>query len=226
MIKLIFRQFEISISHITGECAYIPFSSCREVESVSANQRPWQPSCFFDRPKKTNFVEDVVKFRQTLFSGSREVLTVSTNQRQGPSSLFSDQPEKHKLLGRWDCVPCQVLLNSVQQFQRISRKHLSQSREPIRVFTLSPKNTNVIEDVDTLIPVHSHWILFASYREEVENVSATRRPGRPIGLSDQHQKHKLGQQDIEILFPVRFRWIPFDGNREVRSYALKRYFEH
>ena len=32
---------------------WIPFSGFRgEVENVSANQRPWRPSCLFDRPKK------------------------------------------------------------------------------------------------------------------------------------------------------------------------------
>ena len=42
--------------------------------------------------------------------------------------LFTDQPEKHKLgRGLWDLASCQVLLNSVQRFQRKSRKCLSQS---------------------------------------------------------------------------------------------------
>ena len=38
----------------------ILFSGFRgEVENVSANQRPGRPSCFSDRPKNTNLVEDV-----------------------------------------------------------------------------------------------------------------------------------------------------------------------
>ena len=32
----------------------IPFSGFREVENVSANQRPGWPSCFSDRPEKHN----------------------------------------------------------------------------------------------------------------------------------------------------------------------------
>ena len=80
-------------------------------------------------PKNTNLVEGVeillpVKFRWILFSGFRgEVENVSANQRPGLPSCFSDRPEKHKLgRGRWDLASCQILLNSVQRFQRRSRK--------------------------------------------------------------------------------------------------------
>ena len=42
--------------------------------------------------------------------------------------LFTDWPEKYKLgRGCWDLASCQVSLNSVQWFQRRSRKCLSQS---------------------------------------------------------------------------------------------------
>ena len=80
-------------------------------------------------PKNTNFLEDVeillpVKFGWILFSGFRgEVENVSANQRPGRPSCFSDQPEKHKLgRGGWDLASCKVWLNSVQRFQRRSRK--------------------------------------------------------------------------------------------------------
>ena len=85
-------------------------------------------------PKNSKLVEDVdillpVKFRWIPFSGFRiEVENVSANQRPGRPSCFSDRPEKHKLgRGRWDLASCQVSLNSVQRFQRRSRKCLSQS---------------------------------------------------------------------------------------------------
>ena len=84
--------------------------------------------------KNTNLVEGVeillpVKFRWIPFSGFRgEVENVSANQRPGRPSCFSDRPEKHKLgRGCWDLASCQVSLNSVQQFQRRSRKCLGQS---------------------------------------------------------------------------------------------------
>ena len=90
--------------------------------------------CLLIDPKNTNLVEDVeillpVKFRWIPFSGFRgEVENVSANQRPGWPSCFSDRPEKHKLgRGRWDLASYQVSLNSIQRFQRRSRKCLSQS---------------------------------------------------------------------------------------------------
>ena len=107
---------------------WIPFSGFREVENVSANQRPEQPSCFSDWPKHTNLVEDVEillpgKFRWILFSGFREeVENVLANQRPGRSSCFSYRSEKQLGRERWDLDSCQVSLNSVQRFQRGSQK--------------------------------------------------------------------------------------------------------
>ena len=50
---------------------------------------------------------------------------VSTNQRPVRPS---DQRKKHKLgRGHWDLASCQVSSNSIQRFQRRSRKCLSQS---------------------------------------------------------------------------------------------------
>ena len=113
---------------------WIPFSGFGEVEYVSANQRPWQSSCFSDRPKNTNLVEDdeillLVKFRWIPFSGfGGEVENVSANQRPWLPFYFSDRPKKHKPgRGCWDLASSQVSLNSVQRFQRRSRKCLSQS---------------------------------------------------------------------------------------------------
>ena len=129
---------------------WIPFSSFRgEVENVSANQRPGWPFCFFPIGLKiTNVIEGIesllpVKFRWIPFSGFRgEVENVSVNQRPGRPFCFSDRPEKHKLgRGRWDLASYQVSLNSVQRFQRRSRKCLSQSeaRAVILFFWLARK---------------------------------------------------------------------------------------
>ena len=100
-------------------------------------------------PKNTNLVEDIeillhFKFRWILFSGFRgEVQNVSANQRPGWPSCFSNRPEKHKLgRGPWDLASCQVSLNSVQQFQRRSRKCLSQSEARMAIlFFLSARKT-------------------------------------------------------------------------------------
>ena len=89
---------------------------------------------FWISPKNTNVVEDVenllsVKFRWIPFSGFiGEVKNVSANQRTGRLSCFSDQPENRKPgRGCWDLASCQVLLNSIQRFQRKSWKCLSKS---------------------------------------------------------------------------------------------------
>ena len=109
---------------------------------------PGPPSCFPIGPKNTNLVEDVeillpVKFRWIPFSDFRgEVGNASANQRPGWPSCFSDRPEKHKLgRGRWDLASCQVSLNSVQRFQRRSRKclNLSEARAAILFFQSARK---------------------------------------------------------------------------------------
>ena len=84
--------------------------------------------------KKTNLVQDVeillpVKFHWIPCNGFREeVENVSANQKPGRPFCFSDWPEKHIFdSGRWDFGSCQVLLNSIQRFQRRSWKCLSKS---------------------------------------------------------------------------------------------------
>ena len=123
------------------------------------------------------------------------------------------------------------------------------------VFPISPKNTNLVEHIEILLPVKFLWIRFSGFRGEVKNVSANQRPGRPSWFSDRPEKHKLGRahwdltscqvslnslqrfkrrsqkclsqselgaailffrtapkntnlvEDVEILLPVKFRWI-------------------
>ena len=83
--------------------------------------------------------------------------------------------------------------------------------QPIRghgghlVFPIGPKNTNLVEDIEILLPVKFRLILFSGFRGEVENVSANQRPGRPSCISDRPEKHKLsrGHRDLascQVLF--------------------------
>ena len=50
--------------------------------------------------------------------------------------------------------------------------------QPIRgqgghlVFPIDPKNTNLVEDVEILLPVKFRQILFIGFRGEVENVKS------------------------------------------------------
>ena len=61
------------------------------------------------------------------------------------------------------------------------------------VFPIGPKNTNLVEDVEILLPVKFRLILFSGFRGEVGNVSANQKPGRPSCFSDWPEKHKLGR---------------------------------
>ena len=78
--------------------------------------------------------------------------------------------------------------------------------QPIRgqgghlVFPIGPKNTNLVEDVEILLPVKFLWIPFSGFREEVGNVSANQRPGRPSCFSDRLEKHKLGTGRWDLAF--------------------------
>ena len=62
------------------------------------------------------------------------------------------------------------------------------------IFPIGPKNTNLVEDVEILLPIKFRQILFSGFRGEVQNVSANQRPGWPSYFSDRPEKHKLGRR--------------------------------
>ena len=129
--------------------------------------------CFPNGPKNTIFLEDVeillfVKFRWIQFCVFREKIgeNVSANQRQVWPFSVSDRPERHKLgRWRWDLASCQVSLNFVKRFQR-NVKNVSANQRQGRPswFSTRPQNTNLIEDVEILLPVKFRWIQFSSFR--------------------------------------------------------------
>ena len=53
-------------------------------------------------------------------------------------------------------------------------------------------------------------------REEIENVSANQRPGRPCCFFDQPEATNL-VEDVEFLLPVKFRQMLFSGLKEVEN---------
>ena len=61
------------------------------------------------------------------------------------------------------------------------------------VFPISPKNINLVEDFEILLPVKFRRIPFGSFIGEFEHFSANLRPGRPSCFSDRPEKHKLGR---------------------------------
>ena len=90
-------------------------------------------------------------------------------------------------------------LSSFVEFRSAVLEEKSKMSQPIRgqsghlVFPISPKNTNLVEDIEILLPVKFRWIPFSSFRGEVENVSANQRPEGPSCFSNQSEKHKLGR---------------------------------
>ena len=89
---------------------------------------------FFDRPQNTLLIEDIkylllVKFHQIQLSGFRKVENVSAKQRPGGHLVFPIGPKKKQKHGRRHRVLAsfKVSSNSVERFQRRSRKCLSQS---------------------------------------------------------------------------------------------------
>ena len=177
-------------------------------KNVSANQRPGRPSCFPPWPEnhtlgrgRQDLASCQVLLNSVQLFHRRSRKCLSQSEARAAILFFRSAPKKHKLgKGCWDHASCQVSLNSVPQFQRRSRKCLSQSeaRAAILFFPIGPKNTNLVKDVEVLLPVKFRLIPFSGFRGEVQNVSANQRPGRPYCFSDRPEKHKLwrGRWDL------------------------------
>ena len=111
--------------------------------------------------------------------------------------LFTDRPKKQT----WWRTLRSCFLSSFVKFRSAVSEEKSKMSQPIRcqggllVFPIGPKNTNLVEDVEILLPVKFRWIpfWFSGLRGGVENVSANQRPGRPSCFSDRPEKHKLGR---------------------------------
>ena len=148
---------------------------------TSANQRPGRPSCCSNRPEKHKLGRRHWYLASCQVS-LNSVLAVSEKSKmcqpirgQGGHLVFLNRPKKHRLgRGRWDLASYQVSLNSFQRFQRRSRKCVSQSeaRVAILFFRSARKTTNLVEDVEILLPVKIRWIPLRGFREEVENVKS------------------------------------------------------
>ena len=97
-------------------------------------------------------------------------------------------------------------LSSFVEFRSAVSEEKSKMSQPIRgqgghlFFPIGPKNTNLVEDFEIFLPVKFHWIPISSFREEVDNVSANQRLGRPSCVSDRPEKHKLGRGFWDLAF--------------------------
>ena len=70
-------------------------------------------------------------------------------------------------------------------FQRCSNLYLSA--------WIIPKNTDLAEDIEFLLPIECRWIPISGFQGEVENVSANQRPGRPSCFSDWLKNQTFGR---------------------------------
>ena len=61
------------------------------------------------------------------------------------------------------------------------------------VFPIGPKNTNLVEHNEILLPAKFRRIPFSGFREEVKSVSANQSSGRPSWISDRPEKHQRGR---------------------------------
>ena len=98
--------------------------------------------------------------------------------------------------------------------QQISMCHLSDgsARVTIFVYWLASINTNLVGDVEILLPVKFCWIPWSGFRWEVENVSAnqTQRPGRHLVFLVSPKNTNL-IENVEIMLYIKFHWILFSG---------------
>ena len=76
----------------------------------------------------------------------------------------------------------------------------------------STRKTNLVEDIEILLPVNFRWIPFSGCRGKAENVSANQRPGGNLGFPIGPKNTNL-VEDVEILLSVKFSWFPFSGFR-------------
>ena len=82
-------------------------------------------------------------------------------------------------------------------------------------FSIGPKNTNLVEDIE-IFSFQSSFVEFHQAVLEKSNVTQS------IRGSGGHLVFPIGSkitnlvEDVDILFPVKFRWIPFSGFIEVK----------
>ena len=109
-------------------------------------------------------------------------------------------------------------LSSVVEFRSGVSEEKSKMSQPIRgqdghlFFSIGPKNTNLVEGVEILLPVKFRWILFSGFRGEVVNVPANQRPGRSSCFFDRPEKQKLGRGCWDLA-SCQVRWISLSGFR-------------
>ena len=127
----------------------------------------------------------------------------------GRPSCFFWSSQKHKLgRGRWDLTSLHI---SMKIYSAVSEEN-SKMSPPIRglggrpVLPIGPKNTNLEDDNEILLPVKFHWIPFSGVIKEMEIISANQTPGRQSCFFFDRPKNTNLVEDVEILLPCIYRW--------------------
>ena len=76
-----------------------------------------------------------------------------------------------------------------------------------RVFPIGSKNTNLVEDIEILLPVKFRQIPVSGFRGKVEMSQPIRGKGGHFVFPIRPKNTNL-VEDVEILLPVKFRCIP------------------
>ena len=138
------------------------------------------------------FLSSIVEFSSAV--SEKKLKMCQPIRGQGGHLFFRSAQKTHTL--KMTLRSC--FLSIFIAFRSAVLEEKSKMTQPIRgqgghlVVPIGPKNTNLVEDIDILLPVKFPWIQFSSFRE-VENVSANQRPGRPSCFSDRPKKHRLGR---------------------------------
>ena len=171
-------------------------------ECISTNQRPGRASCFSDRHEKHKLGRgrwDLVSCQVSLNSvqwfhrRSRKCLSQSGT---GRPSCFSDQHQKTQT---WRRTLRSCFLWSFIEIRSTVSEMKSKMYQPIRgqsgylVFPIGPKNTNLVDEDEILLPVKFRRIPFRCFREEVEMYQPIRGRGGHLVFSGRPEKHKLGR---------------------------------
>ena len=147
-------------SQAEGGTASLYFRSIRKTQT-------WQ------RTLSSYFLSSFGKFRYVV-SEKEPKMSQTIGGRDGHLVFFFDRPEKPKLgRGRWVLASCKVLANFVQRLQRKGRKCLSQSEAGVTImfFPIGSKNTNMVDDVEFLLPVKFQQIPFSGFRGKKTKMS-------------------------------------------------------
>ena len=169
-----------------------------EVKNVSVNQIPGRSSWLSNRLEKKPLAWQRTS-RPCFLSSNVEFYSVVSEEKSKMSQPIRDQGgHLDFLIGpktlAWQrtLIPC--FLSSFVEFLSAVSEEKSKTSQPIRDqgghldFPIGPKNTNMAEDIETLLPVKFRWIPLSGFRGEVENVSAHQRQKRPSCFSDRPEK--------------------------------------